>query len=87
MYSSSNYIDFKKNGLIIGFMDISTIANKNGVTSRFIYFILKGERHTDNVSLAMDLAEATGNKPMDYITPSLRKVLKVHLPYLNRKVK
>jgi len=45
----------------------------------------KHKRYTQNVSLAMALAQREGTKPIQYINPSMRKLFLRAYPELSRK--
>lgn len=73
--------------VLVSAMDIKDIATRNNVSQRFAYYVSRGERYTDNIGLAFDMAAAFGAKPINYIRPGLRSVFKKHVPAINKKVR
>jgi DNA-binding XRE family transcriptional regulator len=63
------------------------ISKLYDVTYQTVWYLERGERHTENVDLAIEMAKFTGKTPIEFITPERKKVYLKAYPELNRKTK
>ena len=61
------------------------IAEQYHVSESLICRIKNGERWTDNMNLAIDIAKTTQEKPITYIHPRMKDLMLRVYPKLNRK--
>jgi hypothetical protein len=61
------------------------IAEQYHVSESLICRIKNGERWTDNMNLAIDIAKTTKEKPISYISPRLKDLMLKAYPNLNRR--
>ena len=68
-------------------VELKKISQKQKVSVVFLYKLLspKEKRHTTNKDVAIALADLTGKKPIEYISPILRKTYLRAWPELNRR--
>lgn len=60
---------------------------KKKVNPKYKHLVKSGERHTTDPDLAIDIARATGKKPIEYISPRVREAYKKAYPKLLKAVK
>ena len=63
------------------------IAATYGISESLVSRMIKGDRWTDNLSLAMSLSKLTGKKPKVFLRDNIRELAVLVHPELNRKVK
>lgn len=68
-------------------MKANEIAKRHKVHPVFVSYVKHGHRHTSSPDLAVDIAMLTGKKPIDYISPELRKAFLKMRPELGRTMK
>jgi hypothetical protein len=67
-------------------MNKTQIAKKFKVSNSLITDIVKKRRFTKNKNLALHIAAITGEKPLSYITPTVREAYKFAYPILKVRV-
>lgn len=67
-------------------MKANQIAKNHKVHETLVSHIRSGNKFTDNILLAIDIAKLTGKKPITFIRPRLRELALQAHPELNKKV-
>jgi hypothetical protein len=68
----------------IATMRQNIIAKEHKVSQALVSYIISGDRYTDNIALAVDIAKLTGKKPIIYLCKNLQKIAAIAYPNLTK---